>query len=118
MRHGSPPGRSQWTALQAHAPPGSGAFCQAAAPVRRRVALCAYTMPFRSRGSAMVGRDGAPLRSLLTIAAAHGGQKGSSLPARFELLLNRRFQPEERFEAALGEIETVVHANSFGATTT
>jgi succinyl-diaminopimelate desuccinylase len=97
--------------------PGRGVNAiEAAMPLLN--ALMALKARVQSRRSAMRGRDGAPLRSLLTIAAAHGGQKGSSLPARFELLLNRRYAPEERFEAALEEIESVVDANSFGATTT
>jgi len=49
-----------------------------------------------------------PLTSLLTVAAAHGGRKGSALPATFEILVNRRYAPEERFEDALGEIEDTV----------
>jgi succinyl-diaminopimelate desuccinylase len=72
----------------------------------------------QSRRSAMLGRDGAPLTSLLTIAAAHGGQKGSSLPARFDVLLNRRYAPEERFELALQEVEAVVRTHAPAAATT
>jgi len=49
-----------------------------------------------------------PLTSLLTVAAAHGGRKGSALPASFEILVNRRYAPEERFEDALREIEDSV----------
>ena len=49
-----------------------------------------------------------PLTSLLTLAAAHGGQKGSSLPARLELLINRRYAPEERFDEALNELRDTI----------
>lgn len=52
--------------------------------------------------------NGQPLRARLTIAAAHGGQKGSSLPAQFEILINRRYAPEEEFAAVRTEIESVV----------
>lgn len=52
-----------------------------------------------------------PLTALLTLAAAHGGQKGSSLPARFDLLINRRYAPEERFDDALRELrDTIANA--------
>ncbi|WP_416414140.1 M20 family metallopeptidase [Pantoea sp. App145] len=40
---------------------------------------------------------GKPLTSRLTLAAAHGGSKGSTIPERFELLVNRRYAPEEAF---------------------
>lgn len=48
---------------------------------------------------------GEPLRSRLTLAAGHGGSKGSSLPARFDLLINRRYAPEENFTSVLAELE-------------
>ena len=51
---------------------------------------------------------GRPLHARLTIAALHGGQKGSSLPAVFEILVNRRYAPEEAFDEVSGELETVV----------
>lgn len=49
-----------------------------------------------------------PLTALLTLAAAHGGQKGSSLPARFDLLINRRYAPEERFDDAMEELQAAI----------
>ena len=52
--------------------------------------------------------DGNPLHARLTIAALHGGQKGSSLPAAFELLVNRRYAPEEDFDQVMRELETTV----------
>ncbi|SEE73018.1 succinyl-diaminopimelate desuccinylase [Rhizobiales bacterium GAS188] len=52
--------------------------------------------------------EGRPLTASLTIAAAHGGSTGSAIPALFELLVNRRYPPEESFDAALAEIEEVV----------
>lgn len=74
-------------------------------------ALMALKARVETRVSAMPSPphfNGQPLRSRLTIAAAHGGQKGSSLPARFEILLNRRYAPEEEFAAVRAEIESVV----------
>jgi succinyl-diaminopimelate desuccinylase len=81
-------------------------------------ALMALKRRVQSRRSALLGRDGAPLTPLLTIAAAHGGQKGSSLPARFDVLLNRRYAPEECFETARDEIEAVVRSHVPGAAMT
>ena len=52
--------------------------------------------------------DGKPLHARLTVAALHGGQKGSSLPAAFEILVNRRYAPEEDFEQVLRELEATV----------
>jgi succinyl-diaminopimelate desuccinylase len=60
----------------------------------------------------------AKLTPLLTVAAAHGGQKGSALPARFEILVNRRYAPEESFDQALAELrETVASALQGGRAT-
>ena len=52
--------------------------------------------------------EGRPLHARLTIAALHGGQKGSSLPAAFEILVNRRYAPEEDFAEVLAELEATV----------
>ncbi|SER17275.1 succinyl-diaminopimelate desuccinylase [Faunimonas pinastri] len=49
-----------------------------------------------------------PLHGLLTVAAVHAGQKGSSLPAVAEILVNRRYAPEERFEDVLAELQDVI----------
>jgi len=74
-------------------------------------ALMALKAQVETRVSAMPSPphfNGQPLRARLTIAAAHGGQKGSSLPARFEMLINRRYAPEEDFETVRAEIESAV----------
>jgi succinyl-diaminopimelate desuccinylase len=77
-------------------------------------ALAALKAKVEKRASTMPSPphfDGRPLTARLTIAAAHGGQKGSSLPARFDILVNRRYMPEEDFDNVRGEIEfTVVQA--------
>jgi succinyl-diaminopimelate desuccinylase len=52
--------------------------------------------------------EGRPLHARLTIAALHGGQKGSSLPAAFEILVNRRYAPEEDFGQVREELETTI----------
>ncbi|TKI04614.1 M20 family metallopeptidase [Martelella alba] len=51
---------------------------------------------------------GKPLISRLTFAAAHGGGKGSTIPERFELLVNRRYAPEEAFDTAWQELAQCV----------
>jgi succinyl-diaminopimelate desuccinylase len=76
-------------------------------------ALAALKEKVETRVSAMPSPphfDGQPLRARLTIAAAHGGQKGSSLPALFEVLVNRRYAPEEDFAAVRAEIEVTIAA--------
>jgi succinyl-diaminopimelate desuccinylase len=51
---------------------------------------------------------GETLRPRLTIASAHGGASGGSVPALFEILINRRYAPEESFDDALAEIEAAL----------
>ncbi|MDE2516197.1 MAG: M20/M25/M40 family metallo-hydrolase [Rhodospirillales bacterium] len=55
-------------------------------------------------------RHGQPLAASLSLVAAHGGSSGGQVPASFEVLINRRYAPEESFEAALAEIEQVIAA--------
>ncbi|MGG2362715.1 peptidase dimerization domain-containing protein, partial [Salmonella enterica] len=55
--------------------------------------------------------EGRPLHARLTLAALHGGDKGSALPERLEILVNRRYAPEEDFAAVRAEIdETIARA--------
>ncbi|MEI2384020.1 M20/M25/M40 family metallo-hydrolase [Breoghania sp. JC706] len=49
-----------------------------------------------------------PLRPQLTIAGAHGGTCGGQVPSRFDILVNRRYAPEESFEGAMKEITDLV----------
>ncbi|ORM71115.1 M20 family metallopeptidase [Pantoea rwandensis] len=53
--------------------------------------------------------QGKPLTSLLTLAAAQGGSKGSTIPERFELLINRRYAPEEAFDDVWQELTHCIH---------
>jgi len=90
--------------------PGDGvnAF-EAALPIIE--ALHALKPRVEARTSAMPAPPhfgGEPLRSRLTLAAGHGGSKGSSLPARFDLLVNRRYAPEEDFDAVVAELEAAI----------
>jgi len=71
--------------------------------------LMALKQVVEGRQSSLPPRPGKkPLTARLTIAAAHGGDKGSAIPARFDILLNRRYAPEEDFAAARDEIEAAV----------
>jgi succinyl-diaminopimelate desuccinylase len=49
-----------------------------------------------------------PLRALLSITSAHGGQKGSSVPGQFNLVLNRRYLPTENPEKVIEEIRDCI----------
>ncbi len=53
---------------------------------------------------------GRPLAASLTIVAANGGGSGGQVPAMFEILINRRYPPEESFETARAEIEHAITA--------
>ena len=58
---------------------------------------------------------GKPLTSRLTLAAAHGGSKGSTIPERFELLINRRYSPEESFTAVWQELTDCINSAMAGS---
>jgi succinyl-diaminopimelate desuccinylase len=53
------------------------------------------------------GQD-APLQPRLTISALHGGSRGSVLPTVLDILVSRRYAPEEDPAAALEEISAVI----------
>jgi succinyl-diaminopimelate desuccinylase len=81
-------------------------------------ALAALKTRVEARTSAMQAPphfEGRPLSARLTVAALHGGQKGSSLPALLEILVNRRYMPEEEFAAVLAELETTVRVAMTGS---
>ena len=59
--------------------------------------------------------EGKPLHGRLTVAAMQGGSKGSSLPAEFEILVNRRYAPEEDENAVLAELEKTVRTAMAGS---
>ncbi len=58
---------------------------------------------------------GRPLHARLTIAALHGGDKGSALPERLEILVNRRYAPEEDFAAVMAELEATIRSAMAGS---
>lgn len=92
-----------------HSGDGDGS-CNA---VERAIPLLARLMALKqvveARRSSLSPRPGQPpLTARLTVAAAHGGDKGSAIPPRFDILINRRYAPEEDFATARAEIETAV----------
>ena len=76
-------------------------------------ALLALKRSVGARRSAMPAPphfDGRPLTARLSITAAEAGTKGSALPGRFEVVLNRRYAPEEDAEAVLAELRATIEA--------
>lgn len=49
-----------------------------------------------------------PLHALFSITSAHGGDKGSSLPGRYNIILNRRYLPEENADTVVDEIRQCI----------
>jgi succinyl-diaminopimelate desuccinylase len=90
--------------------PGDGVNAiEAALPLLN--ALQALKAVVENRVSALPpppSREERPLTARLNVTAAHGGAKGSSLPGRFTVLVNRRYAPEEYFENVLSELERTV----------
>ncbi len=90
-------------------PSGGVNAIEAALPVLQAVA--ALKPVIEARTSALPPPPhyrGRPLTAHLAVAAAHGGTRGSALPAQFEILVNRRYAPEERFEDAFAELDGIV----------
>jgi len=81
---------------------------EAALPILN--ALAALKPKIAQRESGLPPPPGAsgPLTGQLDVSAAHGGQCGGQIPSLFEILLCRRYAPEEDFAAARVEIETVI----------
>jgi succinyl-diaminopimelate desuccinylase len=81
------------------------------AAVPMLAALAALKPRVEAFVSALPPRPGAaPLRPVLSISAARGGTCGGQVPARFEVIVSRRYAPEEDFAAARDEIETAIRA--------
>ena len=50
------------------------------------------------------------MHARLSITSAHGGVKGSALPGLFDIVVNRRYLPEEDEQTVIAEIDAVVAA--------
>ncbi|MEP3345001.1 MAG: M20/M25/M40 family metallo-hydrolase [Litoreibacter sp.] len=55
--------------------------------------------------------SGGPLHALLNITAIRGGEKGSALPGQCEIVVNRRYAPEEDVARVRAEIHECVEAS-------
>lgn len=90
--------------------PGAGVNAvEAALPVL--AALMELKARVETRASAMPAPphlDGRPLTARLSITAAAGGAKGSALPGRFRIVINRRYTPEEDAGSVRAEIEETI----------
>jgi len=100
-------GRTLHASEAARAGPGANAI-EAALPILN--ALAALKPEIAKRISALPAPPGAthPLAPQLDISAAHGGQCGGQIPSQFEILICRRYAPEEYFLVARREIEDVI----------
>ncbi len=99
------------TGRAAHAGHAAGGVNAIEAAVPVMAALTALKPAIARRVSALPPPPGGqPLAASLTIAAAHGGTAGGQVPAVFEILVNRRYPPEEPFAAARAEIEAAIQA--------
>ncbi len=78
------------------------ALMQALAELKRKVETRASDLPPPPH------HEGKPLCARLAITAARGGDKGSSLPGRFDLVVNRRYGPEEEEQTVLAELHDTV----------
>lgn len=97
----------------AHSGEGDGLNAiDAALPVLN--ALAALKADVETRVSTLPGRDG-PLHARLNVTAIHAGEKGSAVPGRVELTVNRRYLPEEASDAVRAEIESCVSASTGAA---
>ncbi|MCK1389211.1 M20/M25/M40 family metallo-hydrolase [Bradyrhizobium sp. 1] len=100
-------GRTVHASEAASAGAGANAI-EAALPILN--ALAVLKPEIAGRTSALPAPPGAtrPLAAQLDISAAHGGQCGGQIPSQFEILICRRYAPEEDFSAAHREIEEAI----------
>ncbi|MGJ4943834.1 M20 family metallopeptidase [Bradyrhizobium sp. HKCCYLS1011] len=87
---------------------------EAALPILNALAELKPSIARRASGLPPPPQATGPLTAQLDISAAHGGQCGGQIPSLFEILLCRRYAPEEDFAAARAEIEAVVAKASRG----
>jgi succinyl-diaminopimelate desuccinylase len=81
---------------------------EAALPILNALAELKPTIAARTSALPPPPHATGPLAAQLDISAAHGGQCGGQIPAQFEILICRRYAPEEDFLTARSEIENLV----------
>lgn len=77
-------------------------------------ALVALKPQIAARASALAPPPHAtgPLRPSLNISAANGGICGGQVPSQYEILVSRRYAPEESYEEARTEIENLIRVEA------
>jgi len=83
---------------------------EAALPILNALAALKPTIAARTSTLPAPPHATHPLAGQLDISAAHGGQCGGQIPSLFEVLVCRRYAPEEDFQAARAEIENAIFA--------
>jgi succinyl-diaminopimelate desuccinylase len=81
-------------------------------------ALAALKQRVEQRQSAMPAPphfNGRPLTARLNIASVKGGSKGSALPAQLDILVNRRYAPEEEFGRVMDELTDCIRSSMKGS---
>lgn len=92
-----------------HAGEGQGGLNAIEAALPLMQALMALKPVVAARASALPPPPGAPgpLTAKLNLSAANGGTCGGQTPSVFDILVSRRYAPEESFETALAEITAI-----------
>ncbi len=83
---------------------------EAALPALQALAALKPTVAARTSALPAPPTATGPLTARLDIAAANGGTAGGQVPSLFEILVSRRYAPEERFEDAYAEIAGAIAA--------
>jgi succinyl-diaminopimelate desuccinylase len=95
---------------------GSGANAiEAALPILNALATLKPEIAMRTSALPAPPHATGPLAAQLDISAAHGGQCGGQIPSLFEILVCRRYAPEEDFQTARAEIENAIAEAAPGA---
>ncbi|WP_315720670.1 MULTISPECIES: M20 family metallopeptidase [unclassified Bradyrhizobium] len=81
---------------------------EAALPILNAVAALKPVIAQRTSALPPAPQASGPLTASLDISAIHGGRCGGQIPSLVELLLCRRYAPEEDFIGARSEIETAI----------
>ncbi|MGC2776798.1 MAG: M20/M25/M40 family metallo-hydrolase [Bradyrhizobium sp.] len=81
---------------------------EAALPILNALAALKPMIAQRTSALPPPPQAAGPLTASLDMSAIHGGQCGGQIPSDVEILLCRRYAPEEDFVAARREIETAI----------
>jgi succinyl-diaminopimelate desuccinylase len=107
-------GRTLHASEARHSGAGANAI-EAALPILNALATLKPQIAKRTSALPAPPHATGPLAAQLDISAAHGGQCGGQIPSLFEILVCRRYAPEENFETARAEIENAIAEAAPGA---